>query len=535
MITAQDADNISRLLKQLSRDSSTDNSIAFIADNGGVLASCKKILTLCRDGDAESRHWVQIECGKYGLQYSWFLQEASQLLQLFQNDDEQDDNYSILGLSSSAGLAEIKRAYRQLIVRYHPDTAGNVGHETTEHFIRINKAYNNIISQQQDYAGEQGAATSHSWRYGSSSDRVSGRVNKKPIIWFAILFLIAVVACGLIARIYSQQVMVATLQKSGAAFVPPAKKSHDASPVAALTFAEKMKIAETREKSEQAARLKESNAPAVISTNSVELSEPTVVQQQDKPASQEDTVSLPRPELASKPALIDYAATQPVEPIRSTEQQTAKTSSVKAEDQSLPAQVTTETQDTVKLTKVSVVSDLKKETAPELAPPAVEPLPRQATPNIGSGQNTSIREVASEPVQLAAVLPNPIETVPPVPDMQQRIDQFLLQYCRTYGDKNLMEFTRLFALDAIENGKLVSELIGTYTNLFDSSQSIELQIFTLQWDESPPGNVSINGRFKIDLVYQNGEAVHGRGKIDFLLASDHGKLLVQEMKYTFDQ
>lgn len=98
-----------------------------------------------------------------------------------------------------------------------------------------------------------------------------------------------------------------------------------------------------------------------------------------------------------------------------------------------------------------------------------------------------------------------------------------------------MEFTRLFELDAVENGKLVSELIGTYTNLFDSSQSIELQIFTLQWDESPPGQVTIKGRFKIDLVYQNGEAVHGRGKIDFLLVSEHDKLLVQEMNYTFDQ
>ncbi len=129
----------------------------------------------------------------------------------------------------------------------------------------------------------------------------------------------------------------------------------------------------------------------------------------------------------------------------------------------------------------------------------------------------------------------PKEDFPSEPDVQQLIDEFLSKYCRAYGDKNLMEFTRFFEHDATENGKPITELVGTYANLFESTKTIGLQISTLKWEESPKGQVTLIGRFKIDLEYQSAEVVHGRGKIDFLFAADHGKLLVKKMNYSFDQ
>ncbi len=50
------------------------------------------------------------------------------------------DYYSILGISKNAGSGEIKKAYRKLAVKYHPDkNAGNK--EAEEKFKQINEAY----------------------------------------------------------------------------------------------------------------------------------------------------------------------------------------------------------------------------------------------------------------------------------------------------------------------------------------------------------------------------------------------------------
>ncbi|MGI6782667.1 MAG: molecular chaperone DnaJ [Aminivibrio sp.] len=53
---------------------------------------------------------------------------------------ETEDLYRILGVSRDASAADIKKAYRQLVRKYHPDA--NPGNkEAEEHFKKINQAY----------------------------------------------------------------------------------------------------------------------------------------------------------------------------------------------------------------------------------------------------------------------------------------------------------------------------------------------------------------------------------------------------------
>lgn len=618
MIAVKDKTNISRLLKQLSRNSSTENTIAFVADNGGMLQSCQRILALCREGKEEPLEWLQKECVEYGVQYPYFLQEAGRILELFQPDDK-DDSYEILGLSPSASLAEVKSAYRKLTVQYHPDTAGNADENNTERFVEINKAYHAITNtKNQESAETIPVSTDHSWHYGKT-ERIAGRINKKVILWMLALILAAVLICALVAQIYSQKVMIATLQRSGSAFVPPAKKFLAVAPTVAMTFAEKMKIADTKEKDQQATRQKKSApalVPAEISSNQPEqkLAKAAISKEQEK------KVALPPQELVQAPAeatevkspvsqLAEAVQKTPALQPPETKKEISTTKNTKSpalkkdepavqhEPASLeskhiakndePVTVST-TYDTV---KQEIEAQIVIETLPVPAPAegadvkssitqlaehvknTPTPQPPETKVESSTRKNTkspvlkkddsSAKHVAvaieSKPIakheekveptydtvkqeiKAQIVIAQPPVQEPPradlsiEDDMQQRINTFLSEYCRTYGEKNFVAFSRFFEPNATENGEAFTGVIDTYTDLFKATQNIGLQISLLKWKESPKGRILLNGRFKIDLVYQNAESVHGQGKIDFLLTNDHGQLLVQKMDYTFDQ
>lgn len=56
-----------------------------------------------------------------------------------------DHYYSVLGVSSSATDTEVKKAYRKLAMKYHPDRCANSSEEVriraNEKFREVNKAY----------------------------------------------------------------------------------------------------------------------------------------------------------------------------------------------------------------------------------------------------------------------------------------------------------------------------------------------------------------------------------------------------------
>ena len=85
------------------------------------------------------------------------LKRISQLLDIPNSDFESfknmfwrdsDSDYKVLGIEKTASDEEIKKAYRQMAIRYHPDKVAQLGEEyqrgAKEKFQKLQEAYENI-------------------------------------------------------------------------------------------------------------------------------------------------------------------------------------------------------------------------------------------------------------------------------------------------------------------------------------------------------------------------------------------------------
>ncbi len=116
----------------------------------------------------------------------------------------------------------------------------------------------------------------------------------------------------------------------------------------------------------------------------------------------------------------------------------------------------------------------------------------------------------------------------------RKIDTFLASYIKSYEGKNVLLFTRFFAVEATENGKPLAEILPTYTNLFTKSDTINLSIMNLRWHDVLKG-IELNGRFVIRIQYKNGEKIAGTGHIFFLLRDANNSFLITKLEYEFDK
>ena len=76
------------------------------------------------------------------------------------------DPYSVLGLPPNASDEDVKKAYKRLAKKYHPDVAGN-SEEAQRKMQEINAAYDAIINHKESFSSGYGYQNSYNTNYES--------------------------------------------------------------------------------------------------------------------------------------------------------------------------------------------------------------------------------------------------------------------------------------------------------------------------------------------------------------------------------
>ena len=223
-------EQIGRLIQMFAAKAATDDLLILIAETDGLLQACKQLLAEAKDPVTAA--WLQSECEAAKTRPDQFLAEIEAILTVIKPGQEHTDLYALLELEPGAGREAIKRNYRRLSRRYHPDTGGNEGDEDT--FIRITQAYQRLMASAETTETELPTPrreNSH-WRNsvvaGSSDLRRTQK--RRNVVVVALLSLALIFVSLLAARTYNSRVMMTGLKNKGVAFVPPPQNTMSKTP-----------------------------------------------------------------------------------------------------------------------------------------------------------------------------------------------------------------------------------------------------------------------------------------------------------------
>ena len=90
-----------------------------------------------------------------------------------------NDPYSVLGVSSSASDEEIKKAYRELVKKYHPDNYANnpLADLAEDKMKEVNEAYDAIVKMRTQGGGYRTSGSTGGQNYGGQSYGNQGGYN----------------------------------------------------------------------------------------------------------------------------------------------------------------------------------------------------------------------------------------------------------------------------------------------------------------------------------------------------------------------
>lgn len=499
MTSGSDSKKAYELVLAFAGIASTEELFLFVAGNEGMLSFCQSLIKQLDSGDSRAPdvQRVNTACSSRGILTGLLYAEVRKvLLALNRVHNPNQDHYEVLGLEATATTGEVKKAYRKLSMRFHPDRT-HQSDGTADRFLKISGAYHAIMLDSRTPRPERPTP----WRNKVHKDRQDQRGANKKKLFLGFFSLVAVLVLlsffiaeryhdqALTVQLYSQKTLPAGPQETA----PEVSSKQDAAtlvakPAAAPTMAAPPPVA------------------VVIAVDR------DVAPEQDKTGTAAGNRSEPEKQRALPP------------PRRKIHPLTAKN------DSDLK-QATTVSVSRQKITSKSGVVADRVTTAQKTGPAPNanhEPMAQMTAKGAGETNNGRARPAVSRgQADKIRVLNTAL-----------RINALLDQYTQLYNRKELGRFLALFTDDATENGSRVTSLVGDYKKLFAKTKRIDLRLEGLTWHNNQgkdPNGFLVQGNFVGIYTYKNGTTPRYTGKIAFRLRQDRENLKISSLVYSFQQ
>jgi curved DNA-binding protein CbpA len=118
--------------------------------------------------------------------------------------------------------------------------------------------------------------------------------------------------------------------------------------------------------------------------------------------------------------------------------------------------------------------------------------------------------------------------------LNSRLNAFLRSYCREYENKDIEKFSKFFAPDAIEKGKPFTKLIYKYKKNFKTIKDIKYAIRIGSYSkEATTDSIFLTGNFSLNWRMNDSPYNESTGDIYFTLHENGDSFLVKRLDYTF--
>ncbi|MCK5205149.1 MAG: J domain-containing protein [Desulfobacterales bacterium] len=174
---------LTRFVRQLSSLPDTPALIQFVAGDEDYLLLCSRVPNASA-GDSQVLQQLSEICRKHSFDFQVLkerLTPVGQALGLALSS-EQIDYYELLGISSDARKADIKKAFRKRVRKVHPDTSGQMT-DSGQDFINLKAAYQ--ILSDPDLRRQYDETLQHVSLWKEKADpihRLSGSRSLNPLI-----------------------------------------------------------------------------------------------------------------------------------------------------------------------------------------------------------------------------------------------------------------------------------------------------------------------------------------------------------------